>query len=368
MALQGTNRLTNAIINNYIKTKIEPIYVESPFLGMLKAKGRIAFNKTGKTIEWKPRLKRRSIRPIMGAITATQFTPTNTRTAASLGYVGYDMGEVIAKFEKLANKAGPTQIYDLMQGVLDEMLPDFMEGLKAKVFGDGNLTGYDLQGFESFMAYGALIDDGDGTDTWAAAPADTYAGLSTVLGAVVNNWTSGTGYAWPQGTGDPAHAYWSPLVVDYNSSLFNGTAHNWTYQWQQAMNALTTYLGRNQSQKVQAIVMDHDLLRKAKDSTINNQRFVVSDSLTGRKFGIPTLEWEGTEIIEDFYCPAGKAYAIGSWDKINLWSMQKDLIAREEDDDIVTSETLLKFDSYLQMWVESPAFFGALAPVSAAGT
>jgi hypothetical protein len=368
MALPSTSRVKTSTINRYIRQEIAPIYRKSFIMAMLKARGRIKYNMGGDEIVWYPRYKRRTIRNIAGPVTATSFPATNTKIKASLGWAGYDLGESIEKLERLKNQGSEVKLFDIAQSTIKELIEDFTEDLRLKLWDDGATTD-GLMGIGSWSAYAdtdatPCVKTSTNGEFWSVAPTATYARLSCALGAKVDDWTAPDGSAWPVGTGATGYHFWSPLLVDYNSALFtptSGSTHNWDTQWQQALNALTTYSGILQKNPLDVIVLDPDLLRRAKDSTIGNQRFVVTDGTEVRSLGFKSLEWEGVELMEEYGVPAGRGYGL-RFDKLNLWSMQGQLIERTEDTSIVTSEDLYKLDSYLQLWTESPAYHGALVP------
>jgi len=182
------------------------------------------------------------------------------------------------------------------------------------------------------------------------------------------------------------YCYWSPLIVDYNSKSFSPynpaglsystsiglsgqapTVHCWDSQWQQSINALATYLGVLQSQPVEVIVLDPDLYRRAEDSLINAQRFVITSSSEMRSLGFKSTEWNGKELAYEFGVPVGWGFALQT-SKMKLRVVHKQLIEKTEDTDIITAENLHRLHCLSQLQMDSPAYFGALVAGTTAGT
>ena len=395
MALNVTARVATSTINRYIKREIEPIYRKSILLGMLRAKGRMKFNVGGKNIVWDVRYLRRVIRDVLGAVTQTTFPNTSTKIMCTMGWAAYDMGESIAKLEKLINQGSEVQIYKLYESVLKELLGDFTEQWRLRLWQDGTVTGTGLMGILSMFGGSTTpTNDGiynqpktytastgqDGTSAWWCCNPNnstTYAGVSTALGNKVNDYVDAIqSENFPKGYFSPGYNFFTPLMVDYNSKFFTPNSqismsatptHNWDSQWQQALNYITEYHGILQKDSPDVIVLDPDLYVRASNSMIPQQRFVVADSSELRSLGFKAVEYQGQELASEFGVPSGMAFLL-NWDKLEYDCMQGQLIERTEDEDIATSEDLVKLDNYGQLWAESPAYFGALVPATTAGT
>ena len=127
------------------------------------------------------------------------------------------------------------------------------------------------------------------------------------------------------------------------------------------------YLTLLQRDKPDMLILDADLLRRAQNSTIAQQRFVVTGASEAKSLGFDTLEYNGYEFATEYGVPPGCGI-IFTFDKMQMLSWQGDWMERIEDKDPTTSEDLYKVDAYWQMKFESPAHFALLAPVSTAGT
>jgi hypothetical protein len=393
--------ITTSTINDYMKAVSEPIYRESILLGFLRKRKRIKFRQTGPNFVWPVRYYRQKWRQIQGAVTATQYANIAPEIQLTLGMAGWDMGRSCTKAEKLANQAGETQIYDLIGRILDQLVGDFTEQLRLSLWSDGTLNPGGMMGLMSIFgatttpsADGFYINPNTSAYTlptvstntvangywWAANPGQTYAGQSLALGSKVSDYSSPTDsggtnlYAFPQGTFSPGYNFLSPLIVDYNSHYwtpnpqdFAGGAtagtHEWESCWQQAVNAAFTYLQLLQRDKPDLVVLDADLLRRAKDSTIGQQRFEVTGTSEARSIGIETLSYNGHEFATEYGVPPGCAFIL-NLGKVMLRSWQGDLMERTTDKDPTTSEDLYKVDTYIQNQIDSPANIAGLFPIT----
>ena len=399
MALDGTVRLNTSTLNGWIYRVIEPLFRESILLGLLKAKGRIKYGSevAAKSIAWNVSWMRRRTSKITGTVQSLSFPNTSTEVQCSLGWSGRGMGESISELERLINASAKTRIYDLVEHTIGRLSKDFTEDYRLFLWQDGNQTTNDLMGIMSMFgasttpmngvysqlgSYTPLTPTGGttaggNTSWWFCQPtsAVTYAGQRTDLGYKVNDWVAPTYSAFPVGQGSYGYNYYTPTIIDYNSKVFspdNPTGlstptHSWQTQFSQAANRMMATLKTLQGVSVDAIICDPELLAQAKDSTLNKQRFVVEDTPLTRDTGLEILSYNGAKFASEYGGPPGGAFAI-TVDKLNLYSLHKQLIGMMEDDDIVTAENLHRLSAYTQMWAESPAFFGALVPATAAGS
>lgn len=355
-------RVEASALNHYIKKKISAVDRYSVFMAKLRAAGRLAFRKDGQQLEWRVRAVRRRMQPGQGSPANISFQPTQTKKICRLPWRSYDLGEVVTKFERLATQ-GKSGWFKLATDVVDEMADDYNVHFGEKFYLDGNATATnrDIHGLESWFSVNSTLANSPVGD-----PNDTYAGHSTALG-VTGSWTAETGGSWPTGVGHTNYHWFSPLVVDYNNTLFNGSAANWYYQWQEAFAYALTYQLILAKVQNPLCIMSANLLQTAKRSLQSNQRFSTTADSTLTRLGHKTLEYEGVEIACEYGVPEAVAYLL-DFSKLNLWSMQDDIIGTSRDFDIETQESRFALDSYVQMWTESPKFQCKLSGVSDAGT
>lgn len=397
-AITGPFRIKTSTLNAWIMEKIEPIYRASVLWGMMKARGRIKYKQGGDFVNWKMRYMRREINKISGAVTSTQFTNTSTEIPAQLGWSGYDLGESITKIERLKNQDRQWRIEDLVQSVLDELVPDFLESWRLKLWQDGARDAGGLAGILSIFGSSATPNGAnytnppsfsattgyDGTSAWWCCTKDNYVsdygGVSTQLGALQNDYSAPANDVtvnYPLGQFSTAYNFNSPLLIDYNSKRFHPNPqlyvdgstpyHSWESQWQQACNMLMVHLNNLQQKPVDALVMTADMLARAQNSMISQQRFNVVESSEMRSLGFKSLEYNGAEFVTEYGVPEGMGFAI-PFDQLEYRCMGAQLIERSEDKDITTSEDLYKLDTYGQLILKAAGFFGAVVPATATGT
>lgn len=359
-----TARLKSTTLNKYLKQAVEPIFRKSFLLGALKAYKRLRYNEGGLKLEWRPRFRRDTITAGRGTATTITFPIMNVHKTATLPWRNYWMGCSIHEFEKLANK-GESAWFNIVQGIVDQKIDDFMDDLRFKMYLDGNAaaSNRDLHGLESWHS-----DDGTtvGTTGYVGNPNDTYAGQSTALG-VSGTWSAPSGFGWPLGaTGEVEYCWWSPLNVDYGAS-FGGTANSWKLQWQQAINFGVSYLEKLQGVRPDVCLLDSELLRQAQDSLISVQTFELTQRSKLTDAGFQTLAHNGVEFHSEMGVTADCGYLI-PFSKLHLHSMQPQLVMTEKDHDITTLTDLIALKAWIQLRAESPAFFGKLRRITALGT
>lgn len=382
-------RVQTSTLNAWLKQIEEPIYHENPLMAIMRKRGLIHYNAKaiGKTFNWNVKVFRRQIEKITGDQQENSFPATNTKVQATLPWCGHDIKEQIGWLEKKINANSETKLYDIKEDMLRELMEDYMDGLGLKMWQDGTIEGDSLYGVMSLYgasstitadeAYNGIgtytpIVPTDGTSPWWACNINrTYAGLVTALGEKVNSYTGNAAgsIAWPYGQFSTGYHYWHPIVGDYNSSYFTpttGSTHSWNTQWQQSLNAVTTYHSKLHKVPIDMFIIDADLMVRAENSLLDKQRFTVSDSSEMRSLGFKTLEYNGLEMLPGYGVPDGMVCGF-TFSKMEMLLLQNQLVEKEDDHDIYTSADLYKLSSGHQMKFASPAYFPALVPASAEG-
>lgn len=365
--IEANARLSASVIRQYLRKVVSPIYKKSILMGMIQSRGRVSFNNHGELLEWRPRIRRRTITAGEGNPSNLSFPATNVRIKAEIPWRTYWMGESFSKFERLASQNSETAIFKIVEGLLDEMAEDFIEDFRLKLYGDGGATGsLDIHGIESFMS---VVADTPVTNSVAGNPNDSYGGHNTALGTFDDDWTADTGNGWPTGTGDVAYHAWSPLVCDYRNAALSDTSTStrWVHQWQEAMNWTMQYLSVLQNGKPDICILNVELLRKAQDSLVSTERLQISPRAELRDLGIRALHFNGVDMVTEYGVPAGVGYFL-DFDKIELRSMQKELLDVDDDKDITTQQMLKSVDFYGNVMWDAPSYFAKLQPVSAIST
>lgn len=352
-AVQNTSTL-----NKYIKSQIDPIFRSSVVMGGLEAHGCITYGKknSGKSLKWRPRVKRRSIKAADPNGVSITFQPTNTRMEVSLPWCSYNLGERVSKMDKLINQGDDVQYVNHVEDTIDGLSEDFREDFSSKIYIDGSATGSnDVHGFETMFSVNGLVTDGRVGD-----PDGTYAGKSTALGYLGGNWTG----TFPSGRGKTHYHAWSPLVVDYNNDGFDATSHAWSGQWQQVLNFAVAHLGRLQKAKPDIALINTDMLIEAKDSLRASERFIATPKSKMTDAGFVTIMFENLEIADEYNVPDETGYLF-SWKNIELKSMQNQLVELDDDHITASSVDIYAADFYGQFKFNAPSQFCKLAAISA---
>jgi hypothetical protein len=181
---------------------------------------------------------------------------------------------------------------------------------------DGYAAGNELRfhGLESFLGYNGTINVATGATRTAnaadpfAAPSDTYAGLSTVLGAYGGSQKSGV---WPNGEAESEYDFYSPIICNYTSSYFGGTT--WTANCTKALREALHQTRRNDTKQdqVDMCLMDRRLYIDFLNKLDEKERVVVSRTNGLRSYGFTDVfEFDGVECSSENSIPAGVAYGL----------------------------------------------------------
>jgi hypothetical protein len=202
---------------------------------------------------------------------------------------------------------------------------------------DGYATGNELRfhGIESFMNATQTIDS---TVTGATArtanaadpffyPNDTYAGLSTVLGAYGGSATP-VGF-WPNGVSDPEFDFYSPVIVNADSSYFG--ASTWKDNCVKAVREALHQTRRNDTKEdqVDMVLLDRRLFIDFLNTLDAKERVIVSRQNGLRSYGFTDVfELDGVEVSAENSVPANTGYglAVGN---IELLCMESQLMVSE---------------------------------------
>ncbi len=364
------SRALATTIRDYVKGYEPNLMRNQKLLALLEKKGRIEFNMSGTSREWKVQYDRAVISGNLGN-TALSFEPTNRFQIANLDYRGMACTDSLSKRDFLMNRGKEAIIK-----YYDKMIKLLMEDMERKMGTepwnrDGNATGSTelIHGLPSFLAASAnslTIDTVTPRSTNQAdivqVPGDTYAGLTTGLGDYGGSWTG----AWPNsGDGDDAYDFNSPVLINYNSTAFGGAGNVWATNATNAMRYIITALQKDSSKRgeLDAIFLDRDLYRKFKNQNDQYQKIEISSDQSLRALGFKdVINLDGVEVTSDFGMPAGIGYALNV-DQLVLGSMQDRLFSTEGPTyDMQTRAYRTVVDFLGNLFVESSCkYFGKLA-------
>lgn len=297
---------------------------------------------------------------------------------AGLSYIDYTLSDFMTKKEKLRNQ-GRGQIINYFQEMSDGLLNDAGDQFSKELYVDSSATGNSqrISGIETMMAINGTMDVSLTTATSRAAnagdvaayPSDTYAGLSTILANYGGSWTVGTAgiaYQWPAGRGDMQFDFFSPIIVNYTSTLWGGSSATWAYNAEKATRYLATHMGRYQSNResLQTIMLDRELYRQFMDLYAGKERIVVTESPKMRALGFDGVLMDGVTVTWELDIPGGVGYG---WDVDNmqLRSCQDTLFNTEGPwFEKLQRAYVVAVDFCGQLKMKSPRFFGKLQAIA----
>jgi hypothetical protein len=268
--------------------------------------------------------------------TPRNFARENLWKKLELEYRGAQVTDAIYKREMLENRSAQALVN--VAGKMASRLLTSMEQYLAKEWvQDGYATGNELRfhGIESFMNATQTIDSTVAGATARSAnaadpffyPNDTYAGLSTVLGAYGGSATP-VGF-WPNGVSDPEFDFYSPVIVNADSSYFG--ASTWKDNCVKAVREALHQTRRNDTKEdqVDMVLLDRRLFIDFLNTLDAKERVIVSRQNGLRSYGFTDVfELDGVEVSAENSVPANTGYglAVGN---IELLCMESQLMVSE---------------------------------------
>lgn len=335
-------------------------------LALLESNGRVSYNHGGRGFDWPVKYKNHRIEGNDGTTTRS-FAAVAQHKIAHLDYRGYQVTDSISTKEKLENR-GPEAIIDVVARMGESLMESMKQGLAAAPFIDGNATGNEKEwhGLESMFGNNGTINISTGAQRAANAldkvgyPNDTYASLSTVLGNYGGE--NEANVVWPLGIADPQFDFWSPLMVNYTSSAFNGTADTWAAQGDEAMRYAIIHGQRNATMdgQITNVILDRNLYNDFLNLIDAKEQIQIR---RGEPVGLVALgfknvvEFDGVQVSWDVAVPTNVGYGL-NYRNIELLSMHGQLFVPEGpfyDEYTQTHNTVLSTLSNLKM--KSPRNF-----------
>lgn len=329
-------RIVHSTIRKYLRTEEVNILRNRKLTALLKERGRITYNVSGESLDWKVRYRRTPMVGYADGDTLT-FARQNKRKTVNLDWRGYSATDSMTKLERLQNR-NTEAIIKLYSNISKELVEDIEDQFGDELYVDGNAAGNSkrIHGLES-----CLGDDGSTTASDSvAAPSDTYGGLNTSLGNYGGSW-SGT---WPDGTGDAHYDFWSPVLVNYTSDNFGPTNHTFAEAGDEAVRFMIIQCQKNKSRRgmLDLILLTRTLYTDLLNLLDSKERFV---SRPGRQEGslaklgfTDMVNYDGVEVTWEYGVPDTVGYGINV-DMMELMCMQDQLFVPEGPDYDVASKS-----------------------------
>jgi hypothetical protein len=326
--------IATTIVNHLREEEISSLR-KYKFFAALEGAGQIRTNMSGRGFDWEIQYRNHNPSGNNGE-TPRNFARENLWKKLELEYRGAQVTDAIYKREMLENRSAQALVN--VAGKMASRLLTSMEQYLAKEWvQDGYATGNELRfhGIESFMNATQTIDS---TVTGATArtanaadpffyPNDTYAGLSTVLGAYGGSATP-VGF-WPNGVSDPEFDFFSPVIVNADSSYFG--ASTWKDNCVKAVREALHQTRRNDTKEdqVDMVLLDRRLFIDFLNTLDAKERVIVSRQNGLRSYGFTDVfELDGVEVSAENSVPANTGYglAVGN---IELLCMESQLMVSE---------------------------------------
>jgi len=158
-------------------------------------------------------------------------------------------------------------------------------------------------------------------------PNDTYAGLSTVLGAYGGSATA-QGF-WPNGSSEPEFDFFSPVIVNADSSYFG--ASTWKDNCVKAVREAIHQTRRNDTKEdqVDMVLLDRRLFIDFLNTLDAKERVIVSRQNGLRSYGFTDVfELDGVEVGSEVSVPANTGYGLATGN-VELLCMESQLYVSE---------------------------------------
>jgi hypothetical protein len=305
------------------------------FFAALEGAGQIRTNMSGRGFDWEIQYRNHTPSGNNGE-TPRNFSRENLWKKLELEYRGAQVTDAIYKREMLENRSAQALVN--VAGKMASRLLTSMEQYLAKEWvQDGYAAGNELRfhGIESFMnatqtldstLAGAVARSANAADPFYA-PSDTYAGLSTVLGAYGGSADSVS--IWPNGKVDAEFDFFSPVIVNADSSYFG--ASTWKDNCAKALREAIHQTRRNDTKEdqVDMVLLDRRLFIDFLNTLDAKERVIVSRTNGLRSYGFTDVfEFDGVEVGSEGSVPANTGYglAVGN---IELLCMESQLMVSE---------------------------------------
>jgi len=323
--------IATTIVNHLREEEVASLRKYKVFAA-LEGSGNIRTNMSGRGFDWEIQYRNHTPSGNNGE-TPRSFARQNLWKNAELEYRGAQVTDAIYKKEMLENRSAQALVN--VAGKMASRLLTSMEQYLAKEWVvDGYAAGNELRfhGLESFLGTNGTINVATGAQRAANAldpfayPSDTYAGLSTVLGAYGGSQKTGV---WPNGEADPEFDFYSPVIGNVTSTYFGGST--WAANCTKALREALHQARRNDTKEDQ---IDMCLLNRRWYIDFLNtldakERVVVGRTNGLRSYGFTDVfEFDGVEVSAENSIPADTGYGL-AMGNMELLCMEGQLLNSE---------------------------------------
>lgn len=212
------------------------------FLAMLQKRGRITYNHSGTKCVWDAIISHPQATGWIGQ--SLEFGSHNPLIQFESDWRGLINTDAMDIMTFMKNKGDKTQLVNVLRTKIDGVMTGLRNSFTGELFNDGSDDMKPL-GLRSFLGAGTVVV----TDK-VAAPSDTYAGRSTVVGSQGGSWETtaaitapnasiGNNWPWPRGT--PEYDCTSPKLVNVVSTAWTAT-NTWLANAWRVLNTTRNWL------------------------------------------------------------------------------------------------------------------------------
>lgn len=321
-SLISTARSIATTTRKHLRETEEAMLRKRRLTALVERNGGVEHNVGGAGFDWPVQDRIHNAAPNDGT-NRREFAPQNLYRQANMQFGGMEVKDSIRKGELLANRGREAiiRVADTMREKLEQSL---MQQFAERFYDSGDDTSYKLYGFDSFTGVKTAssidqafnwtsgtapvpsqterdADDGDPI----MVPSDNYAGLSTVLGQYGGAQTSG---GWPEGTCHPQFDFWTPLLLNTNSTFFGAISSGtgWSNNAVEAIRFGLLHSKRNTVEdEIDLILMDRTLLYELENQLLSgNERVIVTKENGLKSFGFGSVfEVDGVECSTEYGIP-----------------------------------------------------------------
>jgi len=319
------SRVIATTIVNHLREEELTTFRKFKIFALLESSGNVVMNQSGRGFDWNVRWRNAPVTGNTGDTPRT-FSRINMWKRAELPWRGFTSTDAIYRREMLENR-GQQALVDVASKMAERLQESLEQHLSYQPYRDGNAAGHenDFHGLMSFLGYNGTVSEAAGAgvaDQRAANsadrfgyPEDNYAGLSTEPKYYGGGRIGATTGTWPDVPVDPELDFYSPVIVNYNATTFNGTGggNTWKDNCVFAMREGLQQTKRNDTREAQVdlIVLDRHLYVTFLNQYNDKERIMVSKEGGLRSMGFTdTIMLDGVEVTSEYACPAGKGFGL----------------------------------------------------------
>jgi len=353
--------VVNTTTEQFLSGAADMTIRERMVFAMLQNRGRLKFGQSGTELKWQVKFALPETEVYTGGV--LDFQPSDKYRQASIDWRGYAVTDTMDEKERLMNR-GAQALINRYSEIMPDMIESLMQRMDTELFINGVTYTDRLHGLETFLG-----DDGNTVVAdRVAKPSTTYAGLSTVPGALAGTWSANTttkpsaqlATDWPGGEGDSEYDYWSPRLLNWSSTGWGTGKNTWIDNCEIVLRKGNSWtrLTTGKAGKLDLWLVNEDMFDDYGTKQSLKQRINVGPSQELIELGFPNgYQQEGVSIMTEFGVPADTGYGLNV-DTMELRCMYDKLYASKGPEyDMKTMSYLWSVGFFGNWKYESPKWF-----------